>query len=55
VVRLITPGTILEEGILDEKSNNFIGTLAITEKGYCLTYVDLSTGESYLTDQLDKE
>lgn len=55
VVRLITPGTLIEEGILDEHKNNFIGALSITEKGYCLTYVDLSTGESFLTDQLDKK
>ncbi|MFU8792488.1 MAG: DNA mismatch repair protein MutS [Acholeplasmataceae bacterium] len=55
VVRLITPGTLLEEGILDDKSNNFIGSLALTEKGYCLTYVDLSTGESFLTDHLEKQ
>jgi DNA mismatch repair protein MutS len=54
VVRLITPGTVFEEGILDASSNNFIGSVLLTEKGYALTYVDISTGESFLTDQLDK-
>ena len=55
VVRLITPGTVFEEGILDENSNNFIGSVMLTEKGYVLTYVDISTGESFLTDGLEKK
>ncbi len=55
VVRLITPGTVLEDSILDARSNNFIGNLVLTEKGYALTYIDISTGESYLTDGLEKK
>jgi len=55
VIRLITPGTVLEDGILDAKTNNFIGSVLLTEKGYALTYVDISTGESYLTDSLEKK
>ncbi len=54
VIRLITPGTVFEDGILDTDSNNYIGSVLLTEKGYALTYVDISTGESYITDQLDK-
>ncbi|MDY0294549.1 MAG: DNA mismatch repair protein MutS [Acholeplasmataceae bacterium] len=54
VVRLITPGTVLEDGILDAKTNNFIGSLLLTEQGYVLTYIDISTGESFITDGLDK-
>ncbi|MDX9691543.1 MAG: DNA mismatch repair protein MutS, partial [Acholeplasmataceae bacterium] len=54
VIRLITPGTILEDGILDEYTNNFIGNVLLTEKGYALTYVDISTGEAFITDGLTK-
>lgn len=54
VVRLITPGTVFEDGILDAASNNYIGSILLTEQGYAFTYVDISTGEAYLTDQLDK-
>ncbi len=54
VVRLITPGTVFEDGILDAHSHNFIGNIVLTEKGYALTYVDISTGESFLTDGLEK-
>ncbi len=41
VVRVITPGTLLEEGILDEKRNNYLA--AATPEGG-LAWVDLSTG-----------
>ncbi|MDO9629729.1 MAG: DNA mismatch repair protein MutS [Acholeplasmataceae bacterium] len=55
VIRLVTPGTVLDDGILDAKSNNFIGSILLTEKGYALTYVDISTGESFITDSLEKK
>ncbi len=55
VIRLVTPGTVLEDGILDAESNNFIANIVLTEKGYALTYIDISTGESFLTDGLEKK
>lgn len=55
VVRLITPGTVLEDGILDAKTNNFIGSLMLTEQGYVLSYTDISTGEAFISDGLDKK
>ncbi len=42
VVKIITPGTILDETVLDEKENNF--TLAIFPD-FSIAYADLSTGE----------
>ncbi|MGI6392434.1 MAG: DNA mismatch repair protein MutS [Candidatus Izemoplasmatales bacterium] len=44
VVRLITPGTIIDEGSLDAKTNNFIGALTLGKNRYILAYCDLSTG-----------
>jgi len=55
VVRLVTPGTVLEDGILDARTNNFIASVLLTEKGYALTYVDISTGESFMTESLEKK
>ncbi len=46
VVRVITPGTLLEESILEEKQNNFLAA-AVAEGG--LAWVDLSTGTFQLT------
>ncbi|MFA5560427.1 MAG: DNA mismatch repair protein MutS [Acholeplasmataceae bacterium] len=54
VIKVITPGTVLEEGLLDEKTNNYIGSIILAEKGYIVTYLDLSTGETYLADMLSK-
>lgn len=53
VIRVITPGTIIEEQLLKEKSNNYLA--AITEEGayFGLAYVDLSTGE-FMTTQIPK-
>lgn len=55
VIRLITPGTVFEDGILDQNKNNFIASIMLTEKGYATTYIDISTGESFITDNLVKK
>jgi len=55
VVRLITPGTVFEEGILNDKTNNYIGSVTLTETGYTLSYIDVSTGEASITDGLSKQ
>jgi DNA mismatch repair protein MutS len=44
VIRLITPGTVIDESSLDAKTNNFIGALDIGRDSYILAYSDLSTG-----------
>lgn len=45
VVRVITPGTVVETGLLSPKENNYLAA-TIEEKGVCgLTYVDVTTGE----------
>ena len=54
VIRLITPGTVLEDGILNENNHNFIANVLLTERGYIVSMIDLSTGEAYLTDGLEK-
>lgn len=51
VVRIITPGTIIEQGMLDEKSNNYLCTIYL-DKGFGMSYVDISTGELYVTENI---
>ena len=41
VTRIITPGTVTEDGLLDETSNNYIAAVC----GSALSLLDLSTGE----------
>ncbi|MBN2504143.1 MAG: DNA mismatch repair protein MutS, partial [Bacilli bacterium] len=48
VIQLITPGTIIEDGSLDAKSNNFIAALSEAKTTYVLAYSDLTTGENLL-------
>jgi DNA mismatch repair protein MutS len=45
VVKIITPGTVLEESMLSEKSNNFLMALAFSGDKASLAYIDISTGE----------
>ncbi len=45
VVRVITPGTVLEEGSLDPRTPSFLAALAVGDQGYGLAVVDASTGE----------
>lgn len=49
VVRVITPGTILEEDAIPNKENNYLASFAIAGADYLLSYVDISTGEIKLT------
>ncbi|MBA4602354.1 DNA mismatch repair protein MutS [Thermoactinomyces mirandus] len=50
VVRVITPGTIIEDDMLVDQENNFLLTLTGTEDHVALAAVDLSTGECYITE-----
>ena len=49
VIRVITPGTVLDEVMLDEKKNNYLCVINIQEDGICAAFCDASTGEIYLT------
>ncbi len=53
VVRVITPGMILDNELLDSKSNNFV--LAVCDSGQLmgLAYLDISTGVFRLTETRD--
>jgi DNA mismatch repair protein MutS len=49
VVRTITPGTVLSENLLDEKSNNFVLSISESHGILGISYCDLSTAEFYST------
>lgn len=48
VVRVITPGTVMEEQILDERSTNYLASVFSDKDGFGLAWADISTGEFYL-------
>ncbi|WMJ76188.1 MULTISPECIES: DNA mismatch repair protein MutS [unclassified Sedimentibacter] len=51
VVRIITPGTIIDQNMLDEKSNNYLCCTYI-DKGFGMCYADISTGDLYVTENI---
>lgn len=53
VVRVITPGTVIEDNLLQEKVNNYLVAVACYDNALGLAYVDLSTGE-FKTTQFPK-
>lgn len=53
VVRVITPGMILDNELLDDKSDNFILALARNDDTAGLSYLDISTGVFRVTESQD--
>ncbi len=50
VVRVITPGMVLENELLDEKSNNYVLAAIIEKDRIGLSYLDVSTGTFRVTE-----
>lgn len=50
VIRVITPGTVIEESMLREDCNNYIVALFMHEDHIGLTYADISTGGFYVLE-----
>lgn len=48
IIKLVTPGTIIEDGSIDQKDNNYIVAISETLQGFILAFSDLTTGENYL-------
>ena len=44
VVRVITPGTIIEDNLLESKTFNFLGSLFVNKNNFSISWVDVSTG-----------
>ena len=49
IIRVVTPGTLIEETMLEEGKNNFLAALCVTAQGAGLCFGDISTGEIFLT------
>lgn len=52
IVRVVTPGTILEGSMLDETRNNYIASVYLAENRCGVCFADISTGEVYGTELL---
>lgn len=49
VVRIITPGTVIEGNMLDDSENNYLCSICKTEKETGICFADVSTAEFHLT------
>lgn len=49
IIRVITPGTVLESSMLDETRNNYICSVYADASGAGLCFADISTGELHAT------
>ncbi|MCH8800996.1 MAG: DNA mismatch repair protein MutS [Chloroflexi bacterium] len=53
VVRVVTPGTVIESALLDQKTNNYLAAVSVgsvAEGRVGLAYVDITTGEFLATE-----
>ncbi|MFZ2071580.1 MAG: DNA mismatch repair protein MutS [Halobacteriota archaeon] len=55
VVRLITPGTVIEDSFLEERISNYLMSVNLIEGKVGIAMVDVSTGEFSLTELEDDE
>lgn len=57
VTKILTPGTILSDAVLDESHNQYLACLEEEGDRLCLSYADVSTGECawYLATGKDRE
>ena len=50
VVRVVTPGTVLESGLLPSDANNYLTCFLVLGEHAGIAYVDISTGEFSVTE-----
>ncbi|HSW40096.1 MAG TPA: DNA mismatch repair protein MutS, partial [Acidobacteriota bacterium] len=50
VTRVLTPGTVVEEMLLEPKDHNYLGGLFVTQHGIGLAFMDLSTADFLATE-----
>jgi DNA mismatch repair protein MutS len=55
VVRVITPGMIVDSEFLDERSHNFVLALALHNEFTGISYLDISTGMFRVTESRDRD
>ncbi len=53
VTRIITPGTVIEEGMLSARRNNFLAAVVMAGEHWGLAHADVSTGEFLTTQSSD--
>ncbi len=55
VTRVLTPGTVVEEMLLEPKDHNYLGSLYVTDRGIGVAFMDLSTADFLATQFLAED
>ncbi|WP_347259588.1 DNA mismatch repair protein MutS [Rudaea sp.] len=55
VVRVVTPGTVTDEALLEERRDNLLLAIAAGKTSYGLAWVDLASGRFLLSEAVDAE
>ena len=55
VIRVVTPGTLVDEEFLDDKTNNYLAVIYMTGNTAGISVSDVSTGEIYTTEVIGKD
>ncbi len=50
VVRVVTPGTVTEDNLLDAKESNYLAAFTLEKKRAYIAWADISAGDFYFTD-----
>lgn len=50
VIRVVTPGTVVDEDLLDDKTNNYLAVIYGSGDNFGFAVSDVSTGEIYITE-----
>ncbi len=45
VIRVITPGTIMDSSVLEDAKNNYLASVCLRDEGAGVAFVDITTGE----------
>ncbi len=48
VIRVVTPGAVLDSNLLDAKDNNYLASLYPAKDGFGLSFLDISTGDFFM-------
>jgi DNA mismatch repair protein MutS len=50
IVELVTPGVSINDKVLEQRENNFLAAIHLTDKQSGIAFLDISTGEFYIAE-----
>ena len=49
VTEIVTPGIAINDGVLDQKKNNYLASVHIEKNEFGISFLDVSTGDFYIS------